>query len=440
MENFSCNKRRVEFEKFCKPYLLASIEQLFDCIIEYNNMPIDYLQEEYGINLLDNPNRGTYVHNDSEVTIIGRILEDRIPKFAMSFTLKNGEFSSIDRLLNRFESFLSFTLSQCYRNGFSERPSQFGQELIELFISRYYGKGFFDHRNFILLLELFKKLSTSTFEGRNFTTGLILTKSHYAYNGKGGNDRSGSLFQLRTPITIKPDDTLNKRFWYLADGINSYFVCTKELKVKNIFVTDNKNEKYNSISELNLSNNTLMGSDVALRISGKNEISVIGSDGLEFNYKECRWRLRDINQISSIIKSTLDVSDCFIQSLMFYVLQLANQRVSSILWIPKDTSNLKSFLMTENHLIRANFSILDSSHTSTLLRIFSSDGASVIDRDGNVLSYGSIIDISKLNVDGINGTGESVSHLLGKNGLSVKISQDGKISIFGIKGREKVVI
>ena len=440
MENFIKHKRRVEFELFCKPYLLASVEQLFDCKVEYCNKPINRINKIYNIDLLQNPKRGTYIHSSSEVTILGRVLEDKQSKYAMSLTMKNGDFSSIDRLLNVFEAALSLTLSRSHKFGFSDRPSQFGQELIELFISKYYSKGFFDHRRFLLLIELFKKLSTTTFEGRNFTTGLILTKSHYAYAQKKDNHREGKLYELKSPVALDQVNMLNKRLWYLADGQSSYFVCNKQLEMRNCFVLDNASLDLNEFKAHHVLNNTLKGGDVLLRVTSENELSIVGSSGKEFNYKENRWRLRDIDQISSLIMEVLSVSEEFVQSFLFYVLYLSKRRFSSILWVPKNTDDLNSFLISKNDLTKDRFSILDDRYKSSLLRLFSSDGASIINTQGEVLSYGSVIDISKASINGVKGTGESVSGLLGKNGLAVKISQDGKISMFGVKGREKIFI
>lgn len=440
MENFNRHKKKKEFEIFCKPYLLASIEQLFGCNAEFCDKPIEYVQNIYGIDLLENPKRGTYIHNPTEVTILGRILDDPQTKYAMSLTLKNGHFSSLDRLLNIFEAALTLTLSRSHKFGFSDRPSQFGQELIELFISKYFSKGFFDHRRFLLLIELFKKLSTTTFEGRNFTTGLILTKSHYAYAEKGENYREGKLYELNKPTALDQENMLNKRLWYLADGQSSFFVCNKQLEMRNCFILDNIPSGINDFKTYHLLSNTLKGGDVLLRVTSENELSIVGSSGIEFNYKENRWRLRDINQISALISRELGVSDNFVNSFLFYVFYLSKRRFSSILWAPKNTEELDSYLMTNNDLTKDRFSILNEKNKSTLLRLFSSDGASVINTSGKVLSYGSVIDISKVSISGVKGTGESVSSVLGENGLSVKISQDGTISLFGVEGSEKIVI
>ena len=96
--------------------------------------------------------------------------------------------------------------------------------------------------------------------------------------------------------------------------------------------------------------------------------------------------------------------------------------------------------MSKNDLTKEKFSILEEKHKLTLMRLFSSDGASIIDRNGNVLSFGSVIDISNAKIEGVKGTGESVSSLLSQNGISVKVSQDGTIKLFGLIENKTIVI
>jgi hypothetical protein len=104
--------------------------------------------------------------------------------------------------------------------------------------------------------------------------------------------------------------------------------------------------------------------------------------------------------------------------------------MSSILWIPENSENVNGLLLNRNQLTKTPFSILERSHTQSLLRLLSSYGASIFLKDGTLLSFGSVIDISQINVDGVKGTGESVSKLLASNGVSVKISQDGTIKLY----------
>lgn len=51
-------------------------------------------------------------------------------------------------------------------------------------------------------------------------------------------------------------------------------------------------------------------------------------------------------------------------------------------------------------------------------------------KNGDLLYMGVIVDISKAQVNGIAGTGESAAPVLSANGLAIKVSSNGLIQIF----------
>ena len=140
---------------------------------------------------------------------------------------------------------------------------------------------------------------------------------------------------------------LDKRLWYLSDGQSSFFVCNKQLEMRNCFVLDDSTINPDDFNKKHLLSETLLGADALLRVTSENELSIVGASGIEFNYKENRWRIRDLRQISKIIKETLNVTDAFVQALLYYVFYLSKRRFSSIIWIPTDLSDIDSYLMTK---------------------------------------------------------------------------------------------
>ena len=173
-----------------------------------------------------------------------------------------------------------------------------------------------------------------------------------------------------------------------------------------------------------------MGGDALFRVTSQAEFSITGSSGIEFNFKEGRWRVRNLLELARLIQATLDVGEAFVQSFLFYVFYLSRRRLSSILWVPTDLSQVDALLLSKNQLTTTPFSLTNDKHTQTLIRLLSSDGASIFTTDGTLLSFGSVVDISKIVISGMKGTGESVAAILGRNGVAVKVSQDGTIKVF----------
>ena len=175
---------------------------------------------------------------------------------------------------------------------------------------------------------------------------------------------------------------------------------------------------------------TIMGGDALFRVTSQAEFSITDSSGIEFNFKEGRWRVRNLLEIARLIQVSLDVDEAFVQSFLFYVFYLSRRRLSSILWVPTDLNQAEAFLLSKNQLTTTPFSLTNERHTQTLIRLLSSDGVAIFSTDGTLLSFGSVVDTSKVEISGMKGTGESVAAILGRNGVAVKVSQDGTIKLF----------
>jgi len=154
---------------------------------------------------------------------------------------------------------------------------------------------------------------------------------------------------------------------------------------------------------------------------------------MEFNYKENCWRVRNLQLLVESIKKPLGLTDVVTHAFLSHVFNIARRRVSAILWMPSDLDSIEDLLISKNILTSRPLSILDSGCAQTIFRYMSSDGATVLSKEGNVVFFGAVVDISKISVSGLKGTGESVAKLLGRNGVSIKVSQDGTIKLYSEK-------
>src|SRR5690606_27545339 len=155
-------------------------------------------------------------------------------------------------------------------------------------------------------------------------------------------------------------------------------------------------------------------------------------DSAEFSFFENKWRYRNYSVFKDIIKENVTQNIDVVNKILFYTINCSKQQLSTILWFPEDLDNIDEYIntATKNSFVNQNINITDSTYTNHIFRCLSSDGATIIDKDGNLLYLGVIINLNKAKVSGIVGTGESAASILKGNGLSIKISSDGMIKIF----------
>ena len=123
-----------------------------------------------------------------------------------------------------------------------------------------------------------------------------------------------------------------------------------------------------------------------MRTVGPNEISVSDSDGKEFVKIENVWRYRHYKNITQFMVEQLGIEYKVSYAILFYILRCSRNHISSILWIPKDCSEEAiSKLTTDNRVKIWNneLNIMNESHQVLIEKILASDGAVIIDKDGN---------------------------------------------------------
>lgn len=419
--------------------LKESIESFLVCKVEFYPKPINIAKENFNIELHKNPSRGAYPVNSDSFFIYARIIESNKLISGLGILLSGKNISSYTNILNSLEGAITGELSQSFLNYFDDCSLRFGDNIILHTICNHCVRGYINYKKFYHLIEYFLKLKNTTFESNFFSTGLIVTDSFHSYKKIAGEKRYGTLYPLLNEVKISNTFKINRRFWYLADGKHTFYVANKNLIIRDMFVVD---DDYSQLDYLD--NNslrlTIKGGDILLRIENEKQFSIINTDGTEFLCLENRWKLRDYNVVKKVMATVIKNIDV-IDMLLFFILYCSKNSISSVIWIPNDITIIKDYVKkdTLNKLIEGGISIMDKRFTNHIMRYLSSDGATIIDKDGILQFYGSIVDLSNLQVKGVIGTGESAAQVLSSNGLGIKISQDNTIKLF-INNEEEAII
>lgn len=425
MKSFS---QIVGFEKFTKGYyrlLQNTLSVFFSAEVQLLYSPKRQLISRYGIDISLEPLREVYIVDDNKAIVVFYIKYSG-DYYYFAVEIKAYGITQNTKLLNAAAKSLASIISQCVNSSFTAAFFSLDDSLSTEIVSRYVSKGCYNQAKILFLIRYLQNIRSTTFEGRHFSTGFILTKSMYDYIGNGSTHGSGKCFRLNKSISLF--DPISNRVWYLIDGQQSvYLLSSSSSIIHNVYIPMSKGD--NPIQKM-LWTKVLCGADLLFKTENGLECSIITSEGIEFVFQGNTWRYRNYAVFKEMVMKEVQVSDKVYMAILANILYCSKNSISSIIWIPRDLETMKHPLKSLNHLSRKKINILDPEYSGIITRFLSSDGATVIAQNGDIKCFGCIVDNAKAKALGIKGTGETAAKLLAQNGVSIKISQDGAIKLF----------
>ena len=404
--------------------LKNTLEDFFSVEVVYDFAPL--LNKKLLALIQNNPKRNVYVDSNSQVTLLITVTPIPNEHYLFIVLLKGNSigFENRPKVFNVMASCISNSLTESYAGSFTKAIWLLGDVLIKRFISLFVGMGAYSPYKIHSSIDFFTRLRSTTFEGKYFSSGLIITKSIYDYK-ECPNKHVGTLQSLYT--FGKLFSSIDTRYWYLVDGHTSFYLTDLKKDIHYAFISADDDPDYlNRV----LLKNVLMGADLLLRVENGRDLSIVTSQGYEFIHQENVWRFRNYDMLRTLIQTEVTLSDSVYNSLLYYVLYCSKHDVSSIIWVPKDLSKVQPLLKSSHSFVRSSFKITDRNYSGLVKRMISSDGATVVATDGTVKYYGCIVDMNAAKVNAVKGTGETAAGLLASNGVAFKISQDGTIKVF----------
>lgn len=426
--NFRDIRSYANFMQGAQKLLIQTIENFFSAKVRLHFEPLRELPIHYGIDIVNCPRRYVYILNDDRVLIVPRLSDKNGETFYLAVAIEGyaiGRYNSRN-VFDKLAHTISQSLTYSYLDRFWNAVEYLDERLILRTISNYLAKGKFNHNKINVILTKFNALRSTTFEGKYFSTGLIVaaTLADYKKDIKTGG-RSGIVMGLHNKINVYND--IDTRFWYVADGVNSFFLSDIKDSIHYMFIYKNSDNNY--LNRMVLSN-ALKGRDFMLRVVAGRELSVITSHHVEFIYQENTWRYRDYEWLKERITNVVQMDDRVYNAILYFVLYCSKNDISSILWIPKSVSKIDKQIQVKHAFSNKIIKITDRDNEGVIKRMLSSDGATVISSQGEVKYYGCIAKLKVKNTKTPKGTGETAASNLAANGIAVKISQDGTIKVF----------
>ncbi len=433
MHDFYDIRGYENFKREAHKLLINTLSDFFGVEVRLHFKPLSEFHY-YGIDITQEAERMVYPVDANTVLIVCNAVCDG-ERYYLGIKFIANHIGEETKIFNITAKAINACLNQCVYNDFKNAISFTGDRLIIRIIGKQMEPGGYSSSKVMHMVDKFLGLRSTTFEGKHFSTGLLLTRSLHDFLKKGEEGRSGELLKLKSSCGYL--SKINNRFWYMADGFRTFYVTDLKTEIRHLFV-------YSDVDSDHFKNmvlyKTLKGGDALIRTEAGREVSIITSEGLEFVNQENCWRYRDYELLKKRILKEVGLNDEVYNSLLYYVLYCSKNDISSLIWIPKDIGKYSDSIKTgtENQLAESTFSITDKAYSTLIKRILSSDGATVIGTNGEVEAYGCMVEVAEAKVNGVKGTGETAASQLAKNGLAIKISQDGTIKVF-LNGRDNPI-
>ena len=409
--------------------LTQTLGNFFSASVKLYYEPLRELIPAYNVDIMTCVNRSVYIL-DADVVLLISHLNVNETSYLLGIVIDGhgiGEFNG-KKIFTSVAASISNALQDSLKSKFRGSVIFFNENLITRIVSKYVSAGSYNSYKINYYIQKFNALRTTTFEGKSFSTGLIVTKSLYNYkNQREKNCAVGSLLKLRSPRHIYED--INTRFWYLIDGHSAFYLSNLKGTIPYIF--EYKDQMSYDVHRFS-SSGAIMGRDIMLRTESGRELSIITSKGIEFIYQENTWRYRDYKWLEKQIDKVIHLHSGLFDAIMHYILYCSKNDISSILWIPSstDVKEIDKYISSKHSHFYSSIKIQDPDSEGIFKRFLSSDGATTINSEGKLLYYGCIANLTAEQSNNPKGTGETAASILAKNGVVFKVSQDGTIKIF----------
>lgn len=293
------------------------------------------------------------------------------------------------------------------------------------------------------LIQLLKNLSYQRYEGSPATTGFLiyrtqlddfletLEKTRYDWLDLGEDRRriTGDFF--RNPLSYR-----------FVDGYRALFVSDIRMNVKGTIRTSAPGPRDNIEQLANRETVSLLskaGSGAfAIYVNKASEVEIVLDSDKILLWRKGYWGVFDPDILREFLAGKLDKRS--IDYLAWSVYALSKARHGTVVLIAEDETALESLRMGSvggrdplsraliRHARGTKIGILKRS--GELSRILSSDGLTVINRQGELLDTGVIIDTSRVR-DLVTGGGRTTAATAASHfGRVVKVSEDGPVELF----------
>lgn len=293
------------------------------------------------------------------------------------------------------------------------------------------------------LIQLLKNLSYQRYEGTPATTGFLVyrtqlddfvktfQKTRYDWLDLGNNRRRINSGFFRNPLPYR-----------FIDGYRALFVCDISMNLKGVIRTSAPEPRDNIEQLSNRETLSLLakaGDDAfAVYVNKASEVEVVLQSDKLLLWRKGYWGIFDPDIMHEFLAKKLEKRS--IDHLIWTMYALSKSRHGTVVLVAEEQMDLDALRMGSvggrdplsraliEHVQGRKIGLLKRS--GELSRILSSDGLTVINRKGELIDTGVIIDTSRVN-DLVTGGGRTTAATAASHfGPVIKVSEDGQVVLF----------
>jgi len=293
------------------------------------------------------------------------------------------------------------------------------------------------------LIQLLKNLSYQRYEGTPATTGFLVYRSQLDDFLNVLDDKHYNWYDLgRERQRINADFFRNPLSYRFVDGLRALFVCDIRMNVKGTIQTRSLRPR-KSIEQLAYRDTLSLLGDAgegafAIFVNEVSEVEVLLDSDRLLVWRKGLWGIYDPGILREFCAGHLERRS--IDYLVWAVYALSKARHGTVVLIADEQTDLdalrKGSVGGRDSLSRALVEQVRGSkigvlkRSGELTRILSSDGLTVINRKGELLDTGVIIDTSRVS-DLVTGGGRTTAASAASHfGPVVKVSEDGPLELY----------
>ena len=292
------------------------------------------------------------------------------------------------------------------------------------------------------LVQLLKSLSYQRYEGTPATTGFLVYRTQLEDFVKTLQETRYDWLELGTRHRINSSFFRNPLPYRFIDGYRALFVCDIKMNLKGAIRTSAPGPRDNIEQLSNRETLSLLanaGDDAfAVFVNKSSEVEVVLQSDKLLLWRKGYWGIFDPDIMREFLAKKLEKRS--IDHLIWTMYALSKSRHGTVVLITDDQADLDVLRMGSvggrDPLSRALIEHVRGRKIGLLKRsgelnsILSSDGLTVINRKGELIDTGVIIDTSKVH-DLVTGGGRTTAATAASHfGPVIKVSEDGQIVLF----------